>query len=72
MADTRIAPDVYTVKAYRGQGLVSELLNRIIVDARKTETWQSLAIGLKAGQKYKKLGFDDEQSDLDVYMEWYE
>ena len=64
---------VYTAPEYRGRGLASALLRRIIRDARELDLGNLWLLASREGKAvYKRLGFEDERPFKDVYMVWYE
>ena len=64
---------VYTVPEWRGRGLASLLIERIIADARALGLGNLWLLASREGRGlYKRLGFEDERPFGDVYMEWYE
>ena len=65
--------NVYTDPRYRGQGIASSMLCRLLQDARTLELGNVWLLASKQGKGvYKKLGIDEERPGLDVYMEWFE
>ena len=64
---------VYTVPEWRGRGLASELVGRIVEEARARGLGNLWLLASREGRGvYERLGFRDERPFGDVYMEWYE